>query len=71
MGGQKELKKYPEGSKEHRWPEGTKKTPRGSKLQRNTGGQKELKTIAQGRNHRKMLAATSAMVGRICPPWLR
>ena len=25
----------------------------------------------QGRNHRKMLAATSAMVGRICPPWLR
>ena len=25
----------------------------------------------QGRNHGKMLAATSAMVGRICPPWLR
>jgi hypothetical protein len=23
----------------------------------------------QGRNHEKMLAATSAMVGRICPPW--
>ena len=25
----------------------------------------------QGRNHREMLAATSAIVGRICPPWLR
>ena len=26
----------------------------------------------QGRNHGKMLAATSAMVGRICPPgWNR
>jgi hypothetical protein len=25
----------------------------------------------QGRNHKKFLAATSAMVGRICPPWLR
>ena len=24
----------------------------------------------QGRNHGKMIAATSAMVGRICPPWL-
>ena len=24
----------------------------------------------QGRNHGKMLAATSAMVGRIYPPWL-
>ena len=24
----------------------------------------------QGRNHGKILAATSAMVGRICPPWL-
>ena len=26
-------------------------------------------TLLQGRNHWKMLAATSAMVGRICPPW--
>ena len=25
----------------------------------------------QGRNHGKVLAATSVMVGRICPPWLR
>ena len=24
----------------------------------------------QGRNHENFLAATSAMVGRICPPWL-
>ena len=24
----------------------------------------------QGRNHGKFLAATSAMVVRICPPWL-
>ena len=29
----------------------------------------ELTTV-QGRNHGKILAATSAMVGRICPPWL-
>jgi hypothetical protein len=26
--------------------------------------------VRQGRNHGKILAATSAMVGRICPPWL-
>ena len=26
--------------------------------------------ILQGRNHGKMLAETSAIVGRICPPWL-
>ena len=26
--------------------------------------------LLQGRNHGKFLAATSAMVGRICPPWL-
>jgi hypothetical protein len=25
----------------------------------------------QGRNHRKNLGATSAMVGRICPHWLQ
>ena len=25
----------------------------------------------QGRNHGKNLGATSAMVGRICPPWLQ
>ena len=24
----------------------------------------------QGRNHGEMLPATSAMVGKICPPWL-
>ena len=28
----------------------------------------ELRYTYQGRNHRKNLGATSAMVGRICPP---
>ena len=26
-------------------------------------------SIYQGRNHGKILAATSVMVGKICPPW--
>ena len=34
-------------------------------------GSRMVHLLSQGCNNGKMLAATSAMVGRICPPWLR
>ena len=45
-----------------------------SKITKNKKDNRSFKVAVlnaiQGRNHGKMLAATSVMVGRICPPWL-